>query len=346
MNLNYRKCPNCGRELQIPEGKSRVTCTHCGRNILVKRRQKSTAITIENLMDLAETASSSGNYQEAYSYYTEIVENEPQNYKAWLGKGEASGWLSSLHNLRLAETVTAVRKAIEYCPEEKRAELLDRSVNVINSIAIAYFNLSMQNFERFYLFDESHQEFINSCKEISSVLLSANECFPKSALLLETVVFIMRDSAKDKDFSDGGLYSTFRPTTEGYKRYADGFINDIVERIGKIDPSYEYQQLSVSDKGKESGCFIATAAIGSSYHPNVVLLRQFRDLYLSRFIGGRFVIHWYNLFSPSIAKIIKERKTLRQAVVITFVLPLVGLAKWVDQVFGNRLKVEIRKELN
>jgi hypothetical protein len=75
----------------------------------------------------------------------------------------------------------------------------------------------------------------------------------------------------------------------------------------------------------EGGCFIATAAYGSSLNPHVKILRDFRDEFLiSNSLGMKFV-HLYYQFGPRIAKRTEEygflRFLSRQAL-----LPLIGIS--------------------
>ncbi len=60
-----------------------------------------------------------------------------------------------------------------------------------------------------------------------------------------------------------------------------------------------------------SGCFIASAAYGSSLEPHVVALRQFRDHYLKRTALGRAFIRFYYRHSPPIAAAIARHQSLR-----------------------------------
>lgn len=72
-------------------------------------------------------------------------------------------------------------------------------------------------------------------------------------------------------------------------------------------------------------CFIATAAYGSPFEKNVVLLREFRDNFLLTNIYGRWFVKTYYNLSPPAAQFIAERPYLR-AVTRIVLLPLVGVA--------------------
>jgi uncharacterized delta-60 repeat protein len=72
-------------------------------------------------------------------------------------------------------------------------------------------------------------------------------------------------------------------------------------------------------------CFIATAAYGSLLDKHVVVLREFRDVYLKTNDLGRSFISLYYRFSPKIAEIIGNNALLRQAVRICL-WPLVAFS--------------------
>jgi hypothetical protein len=72
-------------------------------------------------------------------------------------------------------------------------------------------------------------------------------------------------------------------------------------------------------------CFIATAAYGSKYQPDVVLLRQFRDNYLMTNHVGQAFVKFYYRYSPPIAHFIAENYLLK-IVVRTLLTPFVAIA--------------------
>ena len=75
------------------------------------------------------------------------------------------------------------------------------------------------------------------------------------------------------------------------------------------------KETSASFGGGDGGnCFIATAAFGSYLNPNVQVLRDFRDDYLSNNVLGRVFVKFYYEVSPPIADYIRRDETLRTAV--------------------------------
>lgn len=89
--------------------------------------------------------------------------------------------------------------------------------------------------------------------------------------------------------------------------------------------------------GKDDGgfCFIATAGFGSYFHPNVRLLRNFRDTVLAKFSFGRSFIRAYYKYGSVPAETIRESSILRAAS-RTFLTPVV-IAVWFITTSAGRL---------
>jgi hypothetical protein len=72
-------------------------------------------------------------------------------------------------------------------------------------------------------------------------------------------------------------------------------------------------------------CFVATAAFGDYNHPQVRVLRAFRDLVLQRSAAGRAFIRGYYVASPPLAHFIAA-SSARRAIARALLWPLVGFA--------------------
>lgn len=82
----------------------------------------------------------------------------------------------------------------------------------------------------------------------------------------------------------------------------------------------------------KSGCFIATAVLGDPFHPDIILLKNFRDNHLSKHPLGLLFIRAYYFLSPPIAKLILRSSSLRIFVKNKIIIKVVKLVR---QKYGN-----------
>lgn len=71
---------------------------------------------------------------------------------------------------------------------------------------------------------------------------------------------------------------------------------------------------SSGGSGGSSGCYIATMAYGDYNHPQVMILRQFRDEVLDKSALGKWFIKTYYHFSPRLVERLKNRKTVNSII--------------------------------
>lgn len=82
-----------------------------------------------------------------------------------------------------------------------------------------------------------------------------------------------------------------------------------------------------SEKKSNSGCFIATAAMGSYEHPVVMDLRYFRDQWLLKREWGQNFTNWYYTHGPKAARVIEKSTLLKKITYVAIVKPLQILTK-------------------
>jgi len=59
-----------------------------------------------------------------------------------------------------------------------------------------------------------------------------------------------------------------------------------------------------------SGCYIATMAYGDYNHPQVLILRRFRDDILDKSYVGRSFVKFYYRYSPKFVKVLQHKPTI------------------------------------
>ncbi len=109
-------------------------------------------------------------------------------------------------------------------------------------------------------------------------------------------------------------------------------INNMVPVVASFKTSVVPE--SQSNEVVAAGCFIATAAYGSSLQPKVMMLRRFRDRVLNQSVIGRWLVKTYYSISPAIAQFIEDNPGLKP-VVRASLLPVIGL---VESLYGARLQ--------
>lgn len=120
----------------------------------------------------------------------------------------------------------------------------------------------------------------------------------------------------------------------GYEYDASGNIS-VVDTIAKVDesstptPTLPATPTVTPDTPSDSGgggCFIATAAYGSYFEPEVLALRVFRDNYLLTNNAGRYFVSQYYRYSPPMADYIRDSESLKSLVRVVLT-PLVYFIK-------------------
>lgn len=139
-------CQTCGTKYSVEEAKKMMiegTVDVSGSTVRVDN-----SASIENYFKMAESAYDSSNQKEAESYCNKIIEIEPDNYKAWLLKGKAAGWQSTLGNLRLEEAVNCFSKAVDNSPEDDKERVKKEAADELDNLSFALVSLTCNNYAK------------------------------------------------------------------------------------------------------------------------------------------------------------------------------------------------------
>jgi len=75
-----------------------------------------------------------------------------------------------------------------------------------------------------------------------------------------------------------------------------------------------YKPTTSSSSSSSGGCYIATMAYGSYEHPQVMVLRQFRDIVLYKSVLGRWFIKFYYHYSPKLVEALKDKQIINKSI--------------------------------
>jgi len=88
-------------------------------------------------------------------------------------------------------------------------------------------------------------------------------------------------------------------------------VQGTLEKQQRANELYTY----LGQQQKQSkGCYIATMAYGSYEHPQVILLRGFRDNTLSKSKFGLWIIKIYYRYSPKVVERLKDKKLINSLI--------------------------------
>lgn len=189
-------CDLCGGKL-IMGASGIAVCDSCGMEHSADRMKEKVqkikgtvrvdnSHMVENYLEMAQSAKDAGNHAEAESYCNKVIEFEPTNYKAWMLKGEAAAWQSSLQNLRVDEGVASFVKAINNAPGEVREELVEEAKEQIKDLAVAMISLRADRFAKWPDEEESNgfiSDITSILNTVVAFLFQTGEVIPLSEIM-------------------------------------------------------------------------------------------------------------------------------------------------------------------
>ena len=92
------------------------------------------------------------------------------------------------------------------------------------------------------------------------------------------------------------------------------FYNQVYDKSAfadELDEAKDASKRFAEAENDSSGCFIATAVYGTDSHPNLIVLRSFRDNFLSEYSLGQRFIKFYYKYGPNFALKVSSNKGLK-----------------------------------
>lgn len=254
--MNALICEMCGSK-DVVKKDGNFVCEFCGTKYSVEEAKKmmiegtvdvrvDETSKINNYFQMAENAYDAGNKKEAESYCNKIIEIDPNNYGAWLLKGRAAGWQSTLANIRIEESVNCFNKAIENAPEDKVEEVKKKASDEISELSLALITLCCDNYSK----NGSINNAATISKNVQSVklygLLFLGKCGVKTTDLNASIAVKINQAvvaAYQNDIKKDYWGSTGHPSKAAWDRYKE----QCWKAIGLIDLAIGLS----NDDGKE-----------------------------------------------------------------------------------------------
>ncbi len=136
-------CQSCGCKYSIEEAKKMMVegTVKVAGTVKVDRSDQ-----IKNYLSIAKKAYDADNQKEAEEYCNRILEVDDKNYEAWLLKGKAAGWQSTIANLRIGEAINCFSNAVENAPENKSEGVKKTVSEETTKLCLALMRLCCGNF--------------------------------------------------------------------------------------------------------------------------------------------------------------------------------------------------------
>lgn len=305
MSFVSAQCPSCLKSIQVPTDVHVSKCMYCGADVSPPPASAVTpSVSLSNLLGMARTASLAGNASEAESYYNRVLELDPRNSEAWLGKGKSAAWQSTIAHIRTSEMAVAFNHAIGTSDEPSRNSTTESCVHEMNHVVATLYGMANKQMHEFVALEGTWDSYVSQVAQLLDALNLALAWDSSNPATLENIVQLCRDNIEGVTFRDP--YDNNTPKawslSPAYEQMLRSKLDAASEKLKLLNPSYV---APVVEKKKPDACFVVTATMGDEDHPTVTLLRQFRDEFLLGTPIGEAFIYWYYRNGPRLARAIK-----------------------------------------
>ena len=78
-----------------------------------------------------------------------MLELDPTISEAWVGKGKAAGWQSTIVNMRFGEVLAAFSHAIATAPEPEKIATIQSCLNEVNTLVSTLYGMARKHMLEF-----------------------------------------------------------------------------------------------------------------------------------------------------------------------------------------------------
>lgn len=266
----------------------------------------------ENYLTLARMAAKGSNHRDAQKYWSLVLEGNPQNVEAWIGKATAVSWESNFFGEGVKEAASSLEQAVE----------LGLTDDKLRAQAASSAYLLAEEF-----FDRASSQYLRLTAQADSLnrrVILELTCQMTGAELIRLAWGIEKSSDRAK-----ALIKVCNAHRKRFGRQAGDFVDHVIQDcqnwVTKNDPGAAQTLPRAASK---PACFIATASYGTQHDPRVISLQEFRDKWLLRRSSGRFLVNVYYRLGPPFARLIGRSMCL-QALSRTFLIfPVYTISKF------------------
>lgn len=150
--------------------------------------------------------------------------------------------------------------------------------------------------------------------EVNELLGQLERSYNKSREIEKLKVVVAAACLMLLDIGNMDLLKDFRSNFEQNKKNLYGLAEQLFPGAAKEYTSPKRATPKGPEKNPTPKCYIATMAYGDYDHPQVMVLRDFRDQRLDKYILGQWFIKVYYRYSPKLVEILQDKKTVNSII--------------------------------
>ena len=217
------KCNSCGAVQSLSDT---TKCSYCSNEIVIEKAKEFYDISISSesgsLIMIAETALDAGNNKEAIDYYNKSIEKVLTNSDAWLGKGIATLYSSTLGDIKIMEAISYWKNAIKFATDQSAMQR--RVSTIINNAVLTFYPNIENHYREFKDVRNSYTEFVEKFLLLENALSFAISIDDDNLIVLEN----------GYDLCQKVITAYGRYHDSGVSKSFDSKTNDILSKTSKL----------------------------------------------------------------------------------------------------------------